>query len=233
MQDKQTMGQLFRASRVIARSIENFNLDETKPKNILSSWHTEAEFLAYQRLSFASGTLLVRERSVPIYTFAGRNSGLLFNANECNVYDVSKNDANTNSSTKSKLRQDKKEYFLDYNAQLDELSDYILQKDPQEMNEISFDSNLKALLGIFVVENPQHPENYTLSLMQANITAKYLTQTFCIPEEQLKVVLYDMDNGYLKNAPPKEDILRWSEHYSYYGNNKEGFRVLLNPQIPI
>ena len=102
-----TIGTLFTESRLIAKTINRITVESDRVE--LNDWRNEAKLLASPGGScLSSTTLLVKGKHVPTYGFDGRCYGFLFNAEECNIYDVSTTDSNSNRTSKLAKRTERK-----------------------------------------------------------------------------------------------------------------------------
>ena len=106
-----TVGALYSEARLIAKTVNKIILEDDAVD--LHPWRIEGKLLtSSQGDCLSSGTLLVKNEHVPTYGIDGRCYGLLFNAEECFVYDVNAIDANTNRVDKLAKRVARKSIDL-------------------------------------------------------------------------------------------------------------------------
>lgn len=211
-----TIGTLYTEGRLIAKTVNRLDVE---PGNInLSAWRAEAKLLCSPSGDcLSSTTLLVKGEHVPTYGIDGRCYGLLLNAEECAIYDVSPRDANTHRDVKLARRAARRDInFLTSNTDgyktLDELSAEIRATQGGELNEVLLDAPKQALAGLFVrkidleTASPDTLKSYYLAMLEVKLIQKYLNQSFGFPED-LKVCQYDERAGKIFNFPDDANLL--------------------------
>ena len=210
-----SIGTLYSESRLIAKTINRITVEPERVE--LNDWRAEAKLLASSGGScLSSTTLLVKGKHVPTYGFDGRCYGFLFDAEKCNVYDVSPNDSNSNRETKLAKRKERAGVdLLKSNAvgakTFEELAGEVGQQDGQ-MNEVLLDAWKSSCVGLFVrkidldSQNPRALKHYYQSLLEIALIRKYLVQAFNYPED-FKICQYDERAGRLLTFPSMEELI--------------------------
>lgn len=210
-----SIGTLFTESRLIAKTINRITVESDRVE--LNDWRNEAKLLASPGGScLSSTTLLIKGKHVPTYGIDGRCYGFLFNAEECNIYDVSSTDSNSNRISKLAKRTERKGVdMLTSNTvgakTLDELTAEVRSGHDGQMNEVMLDAWKKSCVGLFVrkidleTASPQGIKHYYQSLLEISLIQKYLVQAFGYPED-FKICQYEERTGRLLTTPTLHDI---------------------------
>ncbi len=232
-----SIGELFTASRLIAKTINRIGLEPDRVD--LQDWRAEAKLLSSPGGScLSSATLLIKGSHVPTYGIDGRCYGFLFDAEKCNIYDVSSLDSNSNRTSKLEKRTERKgENLLTSNASgaktLDELATEVRAGNDGKMNEILLDVWKSSCAGLFVrkidLENakPSVLKHYYQSLLEIKLVQKYLIQSFGFPED-IEIFQYSEREGKLFtfNSSMKELKLYAGMHGFNEKTYPELFRLL-------
>ncbi|STX39804.1 hypothetical protein [Legionella feeleii] len=231
-----SIGTLFTESRLIAKTINRITVETDHVD--LQDWRTEAKLLASPGGScLSSTTLLVKGKHVPTYGIDGRCYGFLFNVEECNIYDVSSTDSNSNRISKLAKRTERKGVdMLTSNTvgakTLDELAAEVKGGRDGQINEIMLDAWKKSCVGLFVRRidldkaSPEGLKHYYQSLLEISLIQKYLVQAFDYPED-FKICQYEEQTGRLLTTPSLQDIKTQARLYGITDRTQpELFRLL-------
>lgn len=201
-----SIGLLFSRARLIAKTINRIGLEPDRVD--LQDWRNEAKLLHSPGGScLSSATLLIKGSHVPTYGIDGRCYGFLFDAEECNIYDVSLLDSNSNRTSKLEKRAERKgDNLLTSSASgartLDELAEYVRAGHDGIMNEVLLDVWKRSCVGLFVRKihlekaTPSGLKHYYRSLLEIKLIQKYLIQSFGFPED-LEIFQYSETEGKL------------------------------------
>ena len=146
------INKIAQSNNLLMRSMSNLVELDNESYSIYTFWNgvfgKEGGYIANDKrgIRLASTTLVVP--GTEAYPYQGYKFGLLFNSAEANVFDVKRNDANTNALTKKQAIIDNSK--VDMSEKLSELAKYLKKPDKKEMNEVSADLPLKSLAGVFI-----------------------------------------------------------------------------------
>lgn len=227
-----SVDELFAGSRLIAKTINRIGLEPGMVD--LSSWRSEAKLLSSPGGScLSSATLLIEGSHVPTYGIDGRSYGFLFDAEKCNIYDVSSSDSNSNRTSKLEKRTERKgDNLLTLSSSgaktLDQLASEVRDANDGKMNEILLDVWKSSCVGLFVRKlditkaTPPGLKHYYQSLLEIQLIQKYLIQAFGFPED-LKIVQYSEREGKLFDVENKQ-VLKVVERL--HGFNEKAYPEL-------
>jgi len=237
---RKSIDTLLENHRILVKTLDRIDLQE--PNCGIGPWKSECELLASRDGSaLSSSTLLVPGRSVPVYTHAGRNYGMIFNAEDCLVYDVSPNDSNSNCTTKiAKRNLNLQVDLLNKNENnaltLDELSRQVkseVSNSALKMNEVLMDAHKHACVGLFLLYDKNTDlKHFYRSLYELHIIKKYMSENFGYTNLEPRV--YHKPSGTLQKAMTIEE-LKWSFncpvkiHEKNNAHSQQSFADILSP----
>ncbi|WP_019215451.1 hypothetical protein [Legionella tunisiensis] len=181
-----SIGTLYTESRLIAKTINRITVEPDLVE--LNDWRNEAKLLASPGGScLSSTTLLIKGKHVPTYGIDGRCYGLLFNAEECNIYDVSSTDSNSNRITKLANRKERStvNMLTSNTVGVKTLDDLVLEVNSGhdgQMNEVMLDAWEKSCVGLFVRKidlekaSPLALKHYYQSLLEISLIKNILSK---------------------------------------------------------
>lgn len=219
---KKSIGILFKESRIIAKSIDRLELESDRVG--FQAWNAEGRLLnSKQGSCLSSSTLLVRGKHVPTYAINSRTYGILFNAENCFIYDVSSTDSNSNRISKLEHRKNRQGIdLLSKNDKgiktLDDLSREIHSSNANQMNEILLDAHKASCVGLFV--RRAKPTNiaglklYYQSLLEIRLVQKYLHEAFEFPN--LPICIYDERQGKLLKFSSDNELMVMAQSYGLH-----------------
>lgn len=217
-----TIGTLFRESRLIAKTIDRITVEPDLVD--LVPWRTEAKLLDSPGGScLSSTTLLIKGKHVPTYGINSRCYGFLFNAEKCNIYDVSSTDSNSNRNLKLAKRKERADVDLLVSntvgaKTLDELANEVTSGHDGQMNEVMLDAWKSSCVGLFVRQlnfknaTPEGLKHYYQSLLEIALIQKYLIQAFGYPDD-FKICQYEEMTGKLFNFPQMDAVKIYASMY--------------------
>ena len=214
-----SIGTLYTESRLLAKTLNRITVEPNRVE--MTNWRSEAKLLASPGGScLSSSTLLVKGRHVPTYGIDGRCYGLLFNAEECNIYDVSTTDSNSNRTSKLALREKRKDIDMFTSntigvKTLDELAAEVNASNDGCINEILLDAWKKSCAGLFIRQidiekaTPMALKHYYQSLLEIALIQKYLIQVFDYPSD-FKICQLNERKGKLLTFPALNDVITYA-----------------------